>query len=211
MSPKPPDVKADCYSSGERTMMVWFQNLRQAWLRPFLRSLANWGIAPDHLTILSLLCGLAFCPLYFWNVQWAFGMLLLHVVLDGLDGPLARYSGVASRRGSFADTLCDQTVVAATTLTVMTRPDPLIHVWAGGVYIFLYSIVVAFAMIRNALGIPYSWLVRPRFIVYSWLALECFVLQGSWLGGSINYILWLFNGLLGFKMLTGYWRIRQRI
>ena len=38
-------------------------------------------------------------------------------------------------------------------------------IWAGGLYVFFYTMVVIFAMVRSALAIPYSWLVRPRFII----------------------------------------------
>ena len=41
--------------------------------------------------------------------------LSLHVLIDGLDGPLARHLGIASRSGSFTDTMADQVVVVATT------------------------------------------------------------------------------------------------
>ncbi len=64
--------------------------------------------------------------------------------------------------------------------------------------------VVAFAMIRNSMAIPYSWLVRPRFIVYAWLLVETY-----WLPGTIEYVLWTFGALLGWKMLTGFRRIRR--
>jgi hypothetical protein len=65
---------------------------------------------------------------------------------------------------------------------------------------------MGFAMVRNALSIPYSWLVRPRFFVYVWFFVETYYLPGT-----IDYVLWFFNALLGAKVLTGYWKIRARI
>ncbi len=78
--------------------------------------------------------------------------------------------------------------------------------WPGGLYVFFYSMVVIFAMVRSALEIPYSWLVRPRFIVYIWILVEVYV----W-SGTIDYVLWLFTILLAAKMLTGFIRIRRAI
>ena len=128
----------------------------------------------------------------------------LHVLLDGLDGPLARHQGVDSRSGSFADTVSDQIVVGATTITLMFAGT--ISAPAGGVYIFLYTAVVAFAMVRNALAVPYSWLFRPRFLVYAWLLVE------TWLfSGSMEYVIWACNLLLAVKVLSGFLRIRRRI
>ena len=181
------------------------QALRGRLLQPLLIVLAKTGVTPNSLTLLSLLAGLGFCPLFLWGSKpVALGMLLAHCVLDGLDGPLARFTQRASNRGSFSDTTADQVVVTFSTVT-------LIHAgyagaWPGGLYIFFYCMVVIFAMVRSALAIPYSWLVRPRFIVYAWVPIDVYLWRGS-----LDWVLWLFAALLAVKMLTGFIRIRRKI
>jgi phosphatidylglycerophosphate synthase len=128
---------------------------------------------------------------------------IAYVLLDGLDGPLARHKRVESARGSFTDTAADQIVVVATTITLMFSST--LSVPAGGVYIFLYTVVVALAMVRNALNIPYSWLFRPRFLVYAWLLIE------TSRPGSLEYVIWACNLLLASKMISGCVRIRARL
>jgi phosphatidylglycerophosphate synthase len=205
-------AKADCYSAGERGAMVWWQAVRARLLAPLLACAEQRGVCPDHVTFASLVSGLAFCPFWLWPGQpvWsrvaALVALLLHVVLDGLDGPLARHMGIASRRGSFTDTLADQIVVTASALALMTAPSPGLNVWVGGLYVFLYAMVVAFAMVRNALGVPYSWLVRPRLWVYAWLALDSFLLPG-WL----DVVVGLFTVILAAKMMSGFMAIRRML
>ncbi len=202
MNDDPEDETAgDCYSDGERAWMVRGQLLRARLLAPLLRLLEFLRITPDHLTFLSLIAGLAFCPLFFRSPAAAFLALLLHVLLDGLDGPLARHLGIASRRGSFTDTMADQLVVTATTITLMKAGE--IGITAGGVYIFVYGIVVAFAMVRNALAIPYSWLIRPRFVIYLWIPVEVW-----WWPGTIEIGLWIASSFLAAKMFSGFVRIR---
>jgi phosphatidylglycerophosphate synthase len=207
-----PDGKADCYSAGEREAMVWGQQVRAAALAPLLRLLARAGITADHLTGASLVFGLAFCPLWLWpgSPAWvkpaALAALLIHVLLDGLDGPLARLMGTASRRGSFTDTVADQIVVTATTLAVMAAPQPPLSIWIGGLYVFVYAMVVGFAMIRNALGVPYSWLLRPRFWVYGWIAVDAYLLPG-WM----NVVVGALVVLLAWKMATGFMAIRRML
>jgi phosphatidylglycerophosphate synthase len=202
--PSPGDLKSDCYSAGERAGMVLWQRVRAVTLRPLLSVLSRMGVRPDHLTLLSALAGLAFCPLFFWSKPLAFGMLALHVLLDGLDGPLARHTNTASRRGSFSDSMADQLVVVASTVTLMSAH--VVGALPGSVYVVAYTVVMLFAMARNALSIPYSWLVRPRFFVYLWLVIETYYLPGT-----VDYVLWLFNALLAMKVLTGFAKIRQRI
>ncbi len=201
-----PEPKADCYSDNEREAMVWTQQLRAQVCGPLLDWLVRWHVRADHLTLLSLVTGLSFSGLFFWSKGWAFAALVLHVVLDGLDGPLARRYGTDSRAGSFTDSTSDQIVVASTTITLMLTNPAIVDPLAGGVYIFAYTMVVAYAMVRNAMGVPYSWVVRPRFFVYGWMGIEV-----SWWPHSIDYVLWLFNILLLWKMATGFHRIRATL
>jgi phosphatidylglycerophosphate synthase len=198
------DLKADCYSAGERAGMVRTQELRGRLFKPVLEGMSRCAIAADHVTLLAFVVGLSFCPLYFWSKPLAFAALGLHALLDGLDGPLARHQGVASRRGSLTDTMSDQIVVVATTLTLMGAHA--IDVFAGGCYIFLYTLAVIFAMVRNALRVPYSWLVRPRLFVYVWFLIEAYLLPGT-----LDYVLWGFNALLALKVASGFLRIRGRV
>ena len=204
MSDPPTGKKGDCYSKGEREWMLRTQQLRARLLHPLLVVLARLRITPDHLTLLSLLCGFAFCPLFGPAPHWAFFTLFLHVVVDGLDGPLARHLGLASRAGSFTDTMSDQIVVTAVTITLMTTGH--VSIAAGGVYVFVYAVVVAFAMIRNTMAIPYSWLIRPRFIVYLWMPIEVYLWPNT-----IEWLMWGFSALLGWKMLTGFQKIRRQL
>ena len=181
------------------------QAVRGRLLNPLLRGLARLAVTPNHLTFLSLLAGLAFCPTFLWGWRVvAFTLLLAHVLLDGLDGPLARHLGIASNQGSFSDTMADQVVVTFSTIAVMYAGHA--GVWPGALYIFSYGMVVAFAMVRNALEIPYSWLVRPRFFVYAWLPFEVFLWPQT-----LDVLLWFLTFLLGIKMVTGFVQIRRRM
>jgi len=204
--------EADCYSAGERGAMAWGQEVRAWLLGPLLRVLAAAGVTADQITAASLACGLAFCPLWLWpgSPAWArpaaLGALLMHLLLDGLDGPLARHLGTASRRGSFTDTLADQIVVTVSMLSLMAVWRPGVSVGVGGAYIFCYTMVVGFAMVRNALGVPYSWLVRPRFWVYGWIAVDLLLLPG-WM----DLVVGGFTAVLAIKLATGFVAIRRML
>jgi len=200
-----PKPKVTCYSEGEGKLMQQSQAVRGRLLRPLLTALAHLRVTPDQLTLLSLAAGLAFCPVFLWGPKLAaFGLLLAHVLLDGLDGPLARHLQRASNRGSFADTTADQVVVTFSTVTLIHAGHA--GAWPGGLYIFFYCSVVIFAMVRSALAIPYAWLVRPRFMVYAWMPIEVYLWPGS-----LDGLLWAVTLLLAVKMLTGFMRIRRQL
>jgi phosphatidylglycerophosphate synthase len=198
------DLKSDCYSAGERGFMVFFQRVRAVVFAPLLRWMDAAHLKPDHLTLLSCVAGLAFCPFFFFAKPVAFVFLALHVALDGLDGPLARYQGVASRKGSFTDTMSDQAVIVASTATVMAAG--MVSIAVGMAYAVTYTVVVLFAMARNYLERPYSWLLRPRFYVYAWFLVECY-----WKPGTLNGFLWVCTAVLGAKVVTGFIRIRRSL
>ncbi|MDF1755467.1 MAG: CDP-alcohol phosphatidyltransferase family protein [Verrucomicrobiales bacterium] len=205
MIDKEPRLAVNCYSKGEGAFMAWGQRLRARMLGPLLEMLGGNGVRAGHVTFLSLLCGLVFCPFFIAGYPVvALVFLLLHVLLDGLDGPLARYLGRDGARGSFTDTASDQVVVSAVTIAMVYTG--MVGAWPGGCYLFLYTIVVTFAMIRNAIKVPYSWLFRPRFLVFGWIAVEVFLWPGT-----INYLLWGATLLLGLKAVTGFLAIRRKL
>lgn len=79
-------------------------------LRPFALALGRTGLAPNHLTFAALVCGLV--AVYFllenWTIFLIFG--ILHLVLDIMDGALARANGRVTERGRFFDFWSDRSI-----------------------------------------------------------------------------------------------------
>ncbi|MEM7558358.1 MAG: CDP-alcohol phosphatidyltransferase family protein [Planctomycetota bacterium] len=202
-----PTSTADCYSDGERAAMEWGQRVRARTLAPLLRLLSRLSVSADLITGLSLLIGLAAIALLAVGCQWtAVVCLALHVLLDGLDGPLARMQGTASPRGSFTDTMADQIVVTGVAIWwIATNPQawPIV---IGCSFVFLYTLVVAIAMVRNALEVPYTWLVRPRFFFFAALVIDAiFFFQSAIIVLSIS------NLLLAMKAGSGFLALRSNL
>lgn len=129
--------------------MVRFQQLRARVLNPLLKLLALLHITANHITVLSFLTGMSFCVVWYYSRLGAMVCILLHVILDGLDGPVARSQGTASAQGSLTDSMCDQIIVAASMICLVQYE--YVTIIAGSIYIFTYAMVVGFAMVRNAL------------------------------------------------------------
>lgn len=218
------EQKADCYSDGERATMVRYQNLKQRLLLPSLKLMTKCGITPDLITLFSFVLGLLFCPVYlyplieteskylFLGIAWA--LLIAHMLVDGVDGPLARFQNCAGQRGSFTDTMADQVALAASTLTFVyaqAKGLPGLGIYSGGYFLFVYTVVVAFAMVRNAMGIPYRFLFRPRYWVWCLLWFETFVFRDAWMEQATEGIVWAFNVLLTINMAAGFRAIRRAL
>lgn len=199
-------AKGDCYSAGERAWMEYGQQLRARWLGPWLKAMTSIRMTPDHLTLISLIFGVAFLPTWLRGNSWlAVVLLWLHVALDGLDGPLARYQNVASPRGSFTDSFCDQIVVSAVTIALMMKP-PGISIVAGAMFLVVYVGVLAISMVRNTLQIPYSWLLRPRLIVFALIPVQLLLATNV-----LEPLVWICNAVLAFKLMTGFWKLRRKL
>ena len=198
------DKQGDCYSAGERAAMQWTQDLRARMLRPLLVVLTQGKVGPNVLTFLSLMVGLSAAMVLMKAPLWGLVLLALHVALDGLDGPLARHQQKESHRGSFADTMADQIVITAVML--VTIKMGAVDALAGGLYIFFYTLVVAFAIVRNYLRVPYTWVLRPRFIFYGWLLVEFYLWPGT-----LNYLVWVFNLFLVGLAVRGFYRIHKAL
>jgi phosphatidylglycerophosphate synthase len=201
-----PAPKGDCYSAGEREWMEYGQQLRARFFAPALRLLTKLRVTPDHLTILSFLFGLAFAPLwYFEYFGYGIAALWMHVALDGFDGPLARHQNSASPRGSFTDSFCDQAVVSTVTIMLMIG-RPGLSVAAGAIFLVVYTGVLAISMVRNSLQIPYSWLLRPRLILFLGIPIQLLGVPHA-----IAVVVWCSNVVLGVKLATGFYKLRKRL
>jgi phosphatidylglycerophosphate synthase len=71
------------------------------------RRIANTGITPDQMTVFATALGVAAAPFFLYDrpsIQWIGGALfLLHSIVDGCDGELARLKFKESRRGGLLD------------------------------------------------------------------------------------------------------------
>ncbi len=203
----PPTPAADCYSDGEREWMVKYQAIRLNLTRPILVRLTALNVTADIVTMLAGVVGLCFVPLWLLNHKiLAITCLLVHILLDGLDGTLARYQNLASSRGSFTDTAVDQFVMTCVTITWLITEPSSENIAAASAYIFLYTIVVSLAMVRNAMSVPFAFVVRPRFFVYLAMATDYWFELNSTI-----YILVIANLLLGISALTGCYVLRQNL
>ena len=194
----------DCYAAQERAVMVWWQNVRETCLSGLLKRMDNKGVTPNRVTLLSFTFGLIAAICLPFNQPLALVLLFIHLLLDGLDGPLARYQNTASASGSMTDSMADQTIITFVLIALMVMN--VVGKLTGGLCIFFYTLVVIFAMIRNRMKIPYSFLIRPRIVLYSWLVLEF-----SYLPGTMPYLVWSCNIVLIIHTIRGFFKIRESI
>jgi CDP-diacylglycerol--glycerol-3-phosphate 3-phosphatidyltransferase len=151
-------------------------------LQPIARVLAKTGVTPTMVTVLGLAITVVGAALIANGLLWQGGLTAgLGVLLDALDGPLARYKGTSSDRGAFIDTMSDRFGEVA--------------VWVGlGVYLREDSVGLILCLVALAFSllIPY---IRAK--AESWGAEG----RGGWMGRAERMIVALLGVILaGFGL-----------
>lgn len=84
-------------------------------LDPMGRRLARAGVSPDAITLVGTVGAVAGSLIFFTNGWWFSGTLLIWgcVMLDVVDGAVARAGGRSTKFGAVLDSTCDRLVDAA--------------------------------------------------------------------------------------------------
>ena len=147
-------------------MSAW----RFRFFHPILGVLTKLGIRATHITGASFLVILVGFPLFFWKQMyfWAFAALAVHIILDGLDGPLANYQEDQSPAGAFLDMSNDLTgmVIVLITAAHWDFLNPTIAFMYVVAYLYLTFVAVA----QNALKLPFRFVMKTKYPVYVLLA-----------------------------------------
>jgi len=161
----------DCWSPSERKAKHFFEETKAVVFYPLLQLLLFLKISPNMVSFLSATLGLS-ATVYMWiDLRISVFMLILSLVLDGVDGSLARMTKKNSTSGSLTDAFADQITISSTTIGFIALG--FVDIVSGSIYLLSYPIIILFSIIRNALNFPQKYVFRPRILVY--LAFALFV------------------------------------
>lgn len=169
------------------------------------------GMTPNVLTLLSLVCGVAVLPAFYWQHQTAaWVLILLTGYLDCLDGALARRTGVQSEHGAVLDSIADRFVDAALLLGLYSVA-PAERGWEvlamlSSLYVNMstYLVLSVFTRSRNHKGyadLP-SLMERPE----SFLLIFVMALVPTW----FTPLAWAYTALTLFTVGQRLWTHRQQ-
>jgi phosphatidylglycerophosphate synthase len=191
----------DSYSAFEHRFIGAFRQ-RLLWATgPLVRLLARVGVHPHALSVSQIVGGFVLLALVPSHPRLAFVLLPVLLLLDGLDGALARATGKASAFGAIVDQYCDHirevTVVAG------------MAVWGGlallpaVLYGLIYTGLNLTVYLANAYHAPVPWAVKSYLVVYP--ALFLYLWFGlDWLTAAVvlSEILMLVVIAMGLRNLS---------
>lgn len=173
----------------------------------FLRPLARRGVKPNHITAASFVVILVGFPIFYGAERYglAFAALGLHILLDGLDGPLAKVLGRKNTpHGALMDMSNDVTGIVIVIFTVSYfGPVPWI---LGTLYAVTYLYLTIFAVAQNLLDIRYAYVVKTKYTVYGLLVVW-------WLTGvnMVSPVVAIAGVYMGVSAFFGFVRVARAL
>lgn len=192
------------YASHEKKYMFFWQRHKDRFVSPLLTILTKLRITPNHLSYASIISGILFLCFIKYNLNISLACLILGVVFDGLDGPLARKSKKVFSKGTLTDVFSDHILILTTTIGFALIN--IIQGWVGMLYIFSYTALMAFIFARDVKKIPYRIVLRPRLIVYL-----LFLVYVVWGINLVNLSMIIFSIPMLIQLTVGFFKLREKI
>lgn len=151
---------------------------REIALRPLLKLLVAVGVTANGISTFRIILAIIFPWLILSQPRTAWTCLIVSIVLDGLDGALARYAKTASDRGKFIDVLADQ-------ITFSLLATGLIRVWPQhslvlALLAFLIPAAYLIVAVAKNEGRVSDWLIKPRAQLTAYKIIFLLIAYGAW-------------------------------
>lgn len=132
----------------EATIYDSFVKFKMKFARPLLFLMDKLKIHPHFLTFLSIPAGfLSFYAFTPGHQIWIVYAIIIHMLADGLDGPLARYQNRANDKGKFLDVLAGNLFIAI--LVIALAYSGLLEGYLATTFIYLMVLLEVLGVIYN--------------------------------------------------------------
>lgn len=197
------------FAEREQAGQARFQRIRDRISRPLVSFLVRCRISADLISLTSLLQLVPFGYLLLTSegsdqVALASVFLWLHVILDAIDGPVARATGTAGPAGAFTDMCVDHSgmLIATCILTASALVAPT----AAVAYVASYTVAVAFTIWLNMIGHPFKVVIRTKYLLYA-LVTAYGLFNVNLIGGAVV----IFCVIHVFFAIAGYFKLRRNL
>jgi len=143
------------YIDFEKNIYTKIAKARCILLRPLVKFLSLIKITPDQLSYTGVFLMIVFAIILPFDINLSLGILIGAILLDNLDGPLARHQKIATDKGKFKDILCDNIVF--TLFIVGLINAGYIAGLNGAVFIYIMAISKALRCVFYALRVKSDW------------------------------------------------------
>jgi archaetidylinositol phosphate synthase len=198
------DRYLDDYSETEQTLYKRVRRWRDSFFSPLALFFKKINVSANHLSYFGIFILSGFIYFVLSAPKLASLFLIIHVLIDGIDGVLARMLKQDDTEGDLVDTVCDHTGVFIVVLTLgffgLLNPN------LGLLYIYFYTVWLFFIIVRYWLKIPVRFVVRSKGLVYT--------LYIVWAFTGFNYLdiaLAVFSILIIPLTITSFVKIKKEL
>lgn len=190
-----------------------FAQMRTSFLRPLLKILDLLKINPDILSWTGLFLMVVFVFVIKDHPIAGFWLIVMRMLLDGVDGPLARYQKTNSDRGKYTDVMVDQLSFALYIIGIVRLGlvDPL----PGLLFLYFTVIVTLQLIIKKSLHRDSDWLIYAQAGGFPYILIDAsYVLFGVYAFTFHNYLnssSKIFAAALVMKAIFDYFVIRTTV
>ncbi len=192
------------FSRKEKKNYLKIRSVRDKVFYPLAFVLNKIGVSANAVSYFGVLILIGFVIYAKSNPALAFIFLILHIIIDGVDGVLARSFQKFNTQGELVDMICDHTGVFIVILALGWRG--LIDATLGLLYVYSYTLLTVFSVVRYVLKIPIKLMVRSKYLLY--------LLYIIWVFTEYNYMnkaLILFSVLIIPAVLISFIKINNRL
>jgi phosphatidylglycerophosphate synthase len=198
------DIKQEdtIYSTAEMKAMVEFNKIKIFFLHPIVKLLDKIGVTPNMISLFSaivVISAFAFSYVFLNPIYFVVG-IWTHMIMDALDGTLARYQNKTSSNGAIIDSLCDHFGI------ILACLFSYLFVIADGfnilAFAILYSILIGliFYLLKNKSS--FFFIIRPRLYLYTTITIDVFCLTHI-----TDYIVLISSIIILVEIIIGFKKI----
>lgn len=155
----------DYFNEKERVAQKKFAEQRDHYFSKIIILFNNLSITPNMVTMIGVIFLIIGCLLPREYYLLTCLLLALYLLMDGLDGGLARYQGVNHSGGSIMDMWADQMGV------ILIPAAAVYHIETNGVLAVLFSnayiIFIVLIILMNQLDIKAMPFIRVKYPLYA--------------------------------------------
>lgn len=162
----------DSFSTFERRFVSPYRTTFARLSTPVVRLLVFLRVSPNVVSASQVPIGLLMVFVIGPLPQLAFLLFISTLVIDSLDGALARAYGRSSQFGALLDQLCDHT--RETLMIVAVALSGALYVGLAVLYPLVYAMLNFLLFLCNYRGVPVPWAIKSFLVVYPALFLYTF-------------------------------------
>jgi hypothetical protein len=154
----------DSYSSLERQFLTPARRVLRALFAPMVRVLIALRVSPNIVSFAQVILGVIIVVLMPHHPRVAFALFVLALVLDGVDGALARATNRATNFGALFDQYCDH--IREVTVIAGLGWHGALNPFLTGIYGVTYPAFNLTLYLCNHYRAPLPFAIKSYLVVY---------------------------------------------